>query len=82
MATNVDKLKLFIDALEYTSPIIGITETWLKAYNVDCYCINGYSHEYDIRTNKTGSGVSLFIANSLMYTRRRDIHINPNLIVL
>ena len=64
MAANLDKLKLLIDDLEYTFPIIGITETWLKAHNVDCNCINGYSHEYDIRPNTTGGGVSLFIANS------------------
>ena len=82
MAANLDKLKLLIDDLGYTFPIIGITETWLKTHNVNCHFINGYSHEYDIRPNRTGGGESLFIANSLMYTRRRDIHINPILIVL
>ena len=84
MAANLDKLKLLIDDLEYTFPIIGITETWLKAHNVDCHFINGYSHEYDIRPNRTGGGVSLFIANSLMYTRRSDIHINPifNIVII
>ena len=47
MTTNLDKLKLLVDDLEYTFLIIGITETWLKAHNVDCHFINGYSHEYD-----------------------------------
>ena len=32
MTANLDKLKLFIDDLEYTFPIIGITETWLPFY--------------------------------------------------
>ena len=76
MATNLDKLKLFIEDLDYTFPIIGITETWLKSHNVDCHFINGYSHEYDIRLNRAGGGVSLFVANSLMYTRRKDIQLN------
>ena len=76
MATNLDKLKLFIEDLDYTFPIIGITETWLKSHNVDCHFINGYSHEYDIRLNRTGGGVSLFVANSLMYTHRKDIQLN------
>ena len=76
MATNLDKLKLFIEDLDYTFPIIGITETWLKSHNVDCHFINGYSHEYDIRSNRAGGGVSLFVANSLMYTRRKDIQLN------
>ena len=30
-----------------------------------------------IRSNRTGTGVSLFIANSLIYSRRKDIQINP-----
>ena len=76
MATNLDKLKLFIEDLDYTFPIIGITETWLKSHNVDCHFINGYSHEYDIRLNRAGGGVSLFVSNSLMYTRRKDIQFN------
>ena len=37
MAANLDKLKLLRDDLEYTFQIIGITETWLKAHNVDCH---------------------------------------------
>ena len=77
MAANLDKLKLLIDDLEDSFPIIGITETWPKAHTVDCHFINGYSYEYDIIPNRTGGGVSLFITNSLMYTRRKDIQINP-----
>ena len=76
MATNLDKLKLFIEDLDFTFPIIGITETWLKPHNVDCHFINGYSHEYDIRSNRAGGDVSLFVANRLMYTRRKDIQLN------
>ena len=84
MAASLYKLKLLIDDLEYTFPIIGITETWLKTYNVDCHFIHGYSHEYDIRPNGTGGGVSLFTANSLMHTGRSDIHINPifNIVII
>ena len=76
MTTNLDKLKLFIEDLDYTSPIIGIKETWLKSHNVDCHFINEYFHEYDIRSTRAGGGVSLFVSNSLMYTRRKDILLN------
>ena len=41
MVTNFDKLKLLIDYLDYTFPIIGITETWLRTHNVDCLFMNG-----------------------------------------
>ena len=76
MATNLEKLKLFIGDLDYTFPIIGITETWLKSHPVDCHFINGYCHEYNIRSNRAGGGVSLIVANSLMYTRRKVIQLN------
>ena len=76
MTTNLDKSKLFIEDSDYNFPIIGITETWLKSHIIDCHFINGYSHEYDIRLNRAGGGVSLFVANSLMYTCRQDIQLN------
>ena len=64
MDTNLDKLKLVIDDLDYTFPLIRSTEIWRKAHDVGCHFINGYSHKYDISPNRTGGGVSLFIANS------------------
>ena len=39
MVTNLDKLKLFIDDLDYT---FEITEIWTKTHNVDGNFINGY----------------------------------------
>ena len=76
VSTNLDKFKLLLDDLDYTFPIIGPTETWLKPHNVDCFFIKGYSHEYNIRPKRTGGGVSLFIADSLIFTRRNDIKFN------
>ena len=37
VSTNLDKFKLLIDDLDYTFPIIGLTETWLKPHNVECF---------------------------------------------
>ena len=37
VSTNLDKFKLLLDDLDYTFPIIGRTETWLKPHNVDCF---------------------------------------------
>ena len=62
--------------MDYTFPTIGLTETWLKPHNVDCFLIKGYSHEYNIRPMRTGGGFSLFIADSLTFTRRYDIKFN------
>ena len=34
VSTNLDTFKLLLDDLDYTFPIIGLTETWLKPHNV------------------------------------------------
>ena len=59
ISTNLDKFKLLPDDLDYTFPIIGLTETWLKPHNADCFIIKGYSHKYNIRPKRTGGGVPL-----------------------
>ena len=75
-ATHLDKLKFFLDDLDNPIPIIGPTDTWLKPHNVDSIFIKGYSHEYNVRSNRIGGGVSFFISNKLMYSRRNDIQFN------
>ena len=47
-----------------------------KTHNVDCFFIKGYSHEYNLRHNRVGGGVSLFISNKITYSRRSDIQFN------
>ena len=48
----------------------------MKPHNVNSYFIKGNTHEYDLRTKRPGGCVSLFIADSLTYTRRNNIHLN------
>ena len=66
MSTNLDDFKLLLNSLNFTFPIIGITENWLKPHNVDTFYIEGYSHEYNIRPKKIGGGVSLFLSSNIM----------------
>ena len=73
MVTNLDNFKFFLDDLNNYFPITGVTESWLKPHNVDSYFLEGYTHEYNLRPKRPGGGVSLFIADSLTYTRRNDI---------
>ena len=68
VSTNLDIFKLHLDDLNYTFPIIGLTETWLKPHNVYFIIIKECSHEYNIRQKRTGGGFSLFKADSLFYT--------------
>ena len=41
--------------------------------NVDVYSIDGYSHVYDYRYDRAGSGVSLFMKEGIEYVRRNDL---------
>ena len=77
IATNLDKFKFLLDDLDNSFPIIGLTETWLKPHNFDCFFIIGYSHKYNLRHNRVGGGVSFFISNKIMYPCRSDIQFNP-----
>ena len=77
MATHLDKFKFLLDDLDHPFPIIGLTETWLKHHNVDYFSIKGYLHEYNLRPKRAGCGVSFFISNKLMYSRKSDIQFNP-----
>ena len=73
MRTNLDDFKVLLKYLNYTFPIIGVTETWLKPHNVENFYLENYSHEFDIRHNKTRGGVSLFLTSNMIYSRRDDI---------
>ena len=79
MRTNLDDFKVLLKNLNYTFPIIGVTETWLKPHNVENFYLENYSHEFDIRHKKTGGGVSLFLTRNMIYSRRNDIIFNSEI---
>ena len=70
---NLDKLIYYLEGIQHTFNIIAISETWLQEHNKTLYNIRGYNHEYVIRTNRVGGGVSLFIHSSLNYKVRTDL---------
>ena len=79
MRTNLDDFKVILRNLNYTCPIIGVTETWLKPHNVENFYLENYSHEFDIRQKKTGGGVSLFLTSNMIYSRRNYIIFNSEM---
>ena len=79
MRTNLDDFKVLLKILNYTFPIIGVTETWLKPPNVETFYLENYSHEFDIRHKKTGGGISLFLTSNMMYSRMNDIIFNSEI---
>ena len=71
--------KVHLKNLNYTFPIICVTETQLKPHNVENFYLENYSHEFDIKLKKTGGGVSIFLPGNMIYSRRNDIIFNPEI---
>ena len=49
---RLDKFKLLLHDLDYTFPIIGLTKTWLKPHNVDCFFYKGIFSRIQYKTNE------------------------------
>ena len=66
MASNFDKLKDSVKALDFPFDVIAVSETWLKDNDTSSsYSIDGYSSFQCSRLNKTGGGVALYINETL-----------------
>ena len=72
---NLKNLTSYLDLIDIKPPFIAATETWLKDVNVDRYGIKNYQAEHNLRQNKTGGGVSLFIKNGIDYNVREDLRL-------
>ena len=68
------ELTSYIHSLNIAFKIIGISETWLKPFYTN-YIIPNYDIAKDIRVNKRGGGVSLYIHGNLQYKLRNDLKI-------
>ena len=66
MASNFDKLKDSVKALDFPFDVIAVSETWLKDNDTSSsYSIDGYSSFQCSRLHKTGGGVALYINETL-----------------
>jgi hypothetical protein len=72
------EMKAFLSGLNINFRVIGITETWLSDTNCDLYNINGYEHFKEIRDNRRGGGVSIFVDQELDACCRQDICISES----
>ena len=70
---NLDKFSSYIMGLNHVFPLIGLSETWFKDINKDCYGLDGYKAEHTCRTIRTGGGVSVYIKENIEYFRRTDL---------
>ena len=71
---NLEYFSRFLKSLNYTFTVIGISETWLKETNANCFDCDGYQHEYLCRpSGRRGGGVSLFVKENIDYIRRYEL---------
>jgi len=68
-----NELIVYLKALNCEFTVIGLCEIWLKESNCDLYGIKGYVSEFKCRQGKSGSGVALYIKDSVNYNRRNDL---------
>ena len=74
---NLSSQQTYLNNLDIQFSVIGISETWLKPYNVDCYGMDGYKEDHLYRSERMGGGVSLYVMNGIeyMYFVRNDMSI-------
>lgn len=58
--------------LEYP-PIIGLTETWLKAHNNEMYALSRYHIISESRPNRSRGGVALQIKEHISFVGRVNL---------
>ena len=73
---NLSAMLCYLANLNLNFDIIGISENWLTENNKDLYSIQNYEHIKNIRTNRIGGGVSLFIASHIKYKELTQFYIN------
>ena len=79
-ANKIKDFMYYIDNLNTTFHVIGLSETWATQFNSDLMDISGYSHEMCFRTNsKKGGGVSIYVHNDIHYKRREDLSLPSKL---
>ena len=76
---NLSSVENYLKYLNFDFTIIRLTETWFDDHNVHLYNIPGYKQEHYVRPTQ-GGGVSIMVAESVMYKRRTGLEIcNENI---
>ena len=74
---NLSGLTHLLGNLTFRFFFIGITKTWLQDSSHNCN-IPGYGFINKHRTNTSGGGAGLYLADSLQFKRRSDISLSSD----
>ena len=75
LPANLSSFLSYLDNLDHTFSVIGLTETWLNPSNVSSYCIDGYNHVYRTRCLSKGGGISLFVSKYFVSSEMVDLRL-------
>ena len=70
---NLTSFESYLDLLNHQFTLIGITETWLRDDDCDLYNISNYIIVENLRQDRSGGGVALFVQNNVKYSVRHDL---------
>ena len=61
LSKNFKDLKSSLSLINHKFSVIALTETWAKPHNIDLFHLDGYHHEFILRPEKTGGGISIYL---------------------
>ena len=73
LRANFNEICNLLHVFDSPIDVIAISETWLSDSENTPYSIKGYNFICNCRQDRTGGGVGLYIADSIVYIKRPDL---------
>ena len=70
---HFDDVMNYLDNINHSFDLLGISETWHNSATVDLYNIPGYQCVHKYRDDRRGGGVTLYIKDGLNFKIRHDL---------
>lgn len=74
LVANFQSFLTLINSLNFSIPVIAVSETWTTTANENDFSIPGYNFIVKSRQYKKGGGVGIYVLNGLHYTLRHDFN--------
>ena len=76
---NFENFKMFLNSINFTFSIICFSETWLDETNStenSLYELPNYMSKHQVRSDRRGGGVSIYVHKTFDFKVRSDLSIN------
>ena len=67
--------KLLLSTLDFSFTVIRFSETWFDCLHNSVYDLSKYVNKYQIRSDRRGGGISIYINSSIKFKERPDLSI-------